>query len=145
MNRISLEIHLSYNLSLLKLNGILVQSEKESLCIEMRFPDMNSSQPENVVTLVHLKQLLRNLDLCRRNVICYNLDHTERNVVTWIPEIESLKILSPLDTGRNLNVHKTFRRRPGRLLNVLCSFNLRSVSRGSFQKWYQPLAYCQCS
>ena len=29
-----------------------------------------------------------------------------------------------------LNVHKTFRRRPGRLLNVLCTFNLRPVSTG---------------
>ena len=33
----------------------------------------------------------------------------------------------PVDTGRKLNVHKTFRRRPGRLLNVLCRFNLRPV------------------
>ena len=33
----------------------------------------------------------------------------------------------PVDTGRKLNVHKTFRRRPGRLLNVLCTFNLRPV------------------
>ena len=31
----------------------------------------------------------------------------------------------PVDTGRKLNVHKTFRRRPGRLLNILCTFNLR--------------------
>ena len=31
----------------------------------------------------------------------------------------------PVDTGRKLNVHKTFRRHPGRLLNVLCTFNLR--------------------
>ena len=38
--------------------------------------------------------------------------------------------LNPVDTGRKLNVHKTFRRRPGRLLNVLCSFNLRPVSTG---------------
>ena len=36
----------------------------------------------------------------------------------------------PVDTGRKLNVHKTFRRRPWRLLNVLCTFNLRSVSTG---------------
>ena len=36
------------------------------------------------------------------------------------------------DTGRNLNVHKTFRRRPGCLLNVLCTFNLRPVSMGEF-------------
>ena len=36
----------------------------------------------------------------------------------------------PVDTGRKLNVHKTFRRRPVRLLNVLYTFNLRPVSRG---------------
>ena len=30
-----------------------------------------------------------------------------------------------VDTGGKLNVHKTFR---GRLLNVLCTFNLRLVS-----------------
>ena len=34
----------------------------------------------------------------------------------------------PVDTGRKLNVHKTFRRRSGRLLNVLCSFNLCPVT-----------------
>ena len=40
------------------------------------------------------------------------------------------KNTSPVDTGRKLNVHKTFRRRTGRLLNVLCTFNLRSMSTG---------------
>ena len=34
----------------------------------------------------------------------------------------------PVDTGRKLNVHKTFRRRPGRLLNFLCTFNIRPVA-----------------
>ena len=34
-----------------------------------------------------------------------------------------------LDRGRKLNVQKTFKRRPGRLLNVLYAFNLRPVSR----------------
>ena len=34
------------------------------------------------------------------------------------------------DTGRKLNVHKTFGRRSGRLLNILCMFNLRLLSRG---------------
>ena len=38
----------------------------------------------------------------------------------------------PVDTGRKLNVHRTFRRRPGRLLNVLCTFNLRPVSTRLF-------------
>ena len=36
----------------------------------------------------------------------------------------------PVDAGRKLNIHKTFRRRPGRLLNVLCTFKLRPVSTG---------------
>ena len=36
----------------------------------------------------------------------------------------------PIDTGRKLNVHKTFRRRRGRLLNVLCMFNLSPASVG---------------
>ena len=35
---------------------------------------------------------------------------------------------TPVDTGRKLNVHKTFRRSSGRLLNVLCTFSLRPVS-----------------
>ena len=39
-------------------------------------------------------------------------------------------IKNPIDTERKLNVHKTFRRRPGHLLNVLCTFNLRPVSTG---------------
>ena len=34
---------------------------------------------------------------------------------------------TPVDTGRKLSAHKTFK---GRLLNVLCTFNLRPVSTG---------------
>ena len=33
-----------------------------------------------------------------------------------------------VDAGRKLNVHKMFSRRPGRLLNVLYTFNLRPKS-----------------
>ena len=40
------------------------------------------------------------------------------------------QITSHVDTGRKLNVHKTIRKRPGHLLNVLCTFNLRPVSKG---------------
>ena len=40
------------------------------------------------------------------------------------------KPVCPLDTGRNLNVHKTFRKHPGNLMNVLFTFNLRPVFRG---------------
>ena len=36
----------------------------------------------------------------------------------------------PVDTRRKLNVQKTFRKRPGRLMNVLWTFNLRPVSTG---------------
>ena len=36
----------------------------------------------------------------------------------------------PVDTGRKLSIHKTFVRRPGRLLNVLCTLNVRPVSTG---------------
>ena len=34
--------------------------------------------------------------------------------------------MDPVDTGRKLDVHETSRR----LLNVLCTFNLRPVSTG---------------
>ena len=40
-------------------------------------------------------------------------------------------INTPVDTGRKLKVQKTFRRRPGRLLNAFCTFNLRAVSTGT--------------
>ena len=45
-----------------------------------------------------------------------------------------LIISNPVDTGRKLNVHKTFRRPPGRLLKVFCTFNLRPVSTGKVSK-----------
>ena len=40
----------------------------------------------------------------------------------------------PLNTGRKLSSYKTFIIRPGRLLNVLCKFNFRSVFRGFVSK-----------
>ena len=43
--------------------------------------------------------------------------------------------IPPVDTGSKLNIHKMLRRRPGRLLNVLCTLNLRPVSTGS-EPWY---------
>ena len=57
-------------------------------------------------------------------------------LINFILRILRIKVTSytgilralPVDTGRKLNVHKTFRRRLGRLLNVLCTFNLRPVS-----------------
>ena len=55
-------------------------------------------------------------------------DCTTNNYKTLITQS-----FNPVDTGRKLNVHKKFRRRPGRLLNVLCTFNLRPASTG--KKW----------
>ena len=45
-------------------------------------------------------------------------------------EMELKGSLYPIDTGRKVNVHKTFRRRPGRILNLLCTFNERPVPTG---------------
>ena len=55
-----------------------------------------------------------------------------RWLLTWILRVltKTRNDLNLIDTGRKLNVHKTFIRRPGRVLNVLCTFNLRPVSTG---------------
>ena len=53
-----------------------------------------------------------------------------RNHREWSPDISIVYTFVPVDTGRKLSVYKTFRRRPGRLLNVLCTFSLRPVSMG---------------
>ena len=39
-----------------------------------------------------------------------------------------------MDTGRILKVCKMLLRRSGRLLNALCTFNLRRVSRGKITR-----------
>ena len=56
---------------------------------------------------------------------------------------ESLWLLGerklPLYTGRKLNVHKMLRRRPGRLRNVLCTFNLRPAPWG--YRHFQSVTY----
>ena len=52
-------------------------------------------------------------------------------------EVGIAKWSTSVDTGRKLNVHKTFRRRLGRLLNVLCRFNLRPVSTRTYQNLEQ--------
>ena len=47
----------------------------------------------------------------------------------------------PADTGCKLNVHKTFKRRSGRLLNVLCTFNLRPMSTGLVHETLMHLSH----
>ena len=51
--------------------------------------------------------------------------------VVVLMNLGSLLASSLVDTGCNLNVRKTIRRLPGRLLNVLRTFNLRPVCKGS--------------
>ena len=51
-----------------------------------------------------------------------------RRQVKCLVKIISLFTIILVDTGRKLNVRKTFRRRPGCLLNVLCTFNVRPAS-----------------
>ena len=71
-----------------------------------------------------------------RNVLLQMFDwvlHTCLRVTFNISCIQlySHTVFNPVDTGRKLNVYKTFRRHPRRLLNVLCTFNLRLVSTGN--------------
>ena len=56
-------------------------------------------------------------------VMCYNR-FLKLTVTPLFPSFRA-------DTGRKLNVHQTFRRRPRRLLYVSCTFNLRPMSTGS--------------
>ena len=48
-----------------------------------------------------------------------------------------------VDTGRKLNVPKTFRRRPGSLLSVLRPYNLRLCLRGQAAEVH--LGLCETS
>ena len=54
------------------------------------------------------------------DVLMFTFSRTSTLSFAWIP----------IDTGCKWNVHKTFRRRLGLLLNVLCTFNIRPVSTG---------------
>ena len=79
----------------------------------------------------------------QKSKIGYSTDQIKTKISTQVSQNNTnsighksekiLKNVFPVDTGRKLNVHKTFRRRPGRLLNVLCTFNLRFVSTGLYQ------------
>ena len=45
-------------------------------------------------------------------------------------EEQTFAKINPAETGRELNVHKAFLRRPGGILNALCPFNICPVSTG---------------
>ena len=67
-------------------------------------------------------------EIYKKTFPAVNVDQLNHHI---FPKLSGDKPDTPVDTGRKLNVHKTFRRRPGRLLNVLCTFNLRPVSTGT--------------
>ena len=64
----------------------------------------------------------------------YNLLFKVTSLLSYANSEEYLRpyqtSMIPIDAGRKLNVHKTLRRRPARLLNVLCTFGLRSMYMG---------------
>ena len=65
------------------------------------------------------------------------LKNTKKTVVmNHNVDLNYLNIFHPETPGhgRKLDVYKKFKRRPGRLLNVLCTFNLRPLSRGNIAK-----------
>ena len=72
--------------------------------------------------------------ICRTFILFHLLKVCAKSIFFYFREIDFRKDFSKLvpliDTGRKLNVHRTFRKRPGRLLNVLCTFSLRPVSTG---------------
>ena len=53
---------------------------------------------------------------------------------------------SSLYTERELDIQRTFRKSPGRLLSILCALNLRPVSMGSIPLLtsHQELSWEQC-
>ena len=67
-----------------------------------------------------------------------------RLLLCWKKPKLTHAIQLPVDTGRKLNVHKTFRRRPGLLLNVSYKFNLPPVSTGLFLVSRMFLWYYVC-
>ena len=77
---------------------------------------INKTSPQKrKFTLINCNILVKQYCCDRKNVFHYSRNGSKN---------------LPVDTGRKLKVHKTFRRRTGRLLNVLCTFSLRSVSTG---------------
>ena len=71
-------------------------------------------------------------------LIVYRLSTQMKKFIEVDKPGKSKSIHLSLDTGRKSNVHKKFRR-PGLLLDVLCTLNLRPVSRGERIKTFSNL------
>ena len=64
-------------------------------------------------------------------------------VKPWVVQFTTIRMNNyPVDTGHKLNVHNTFRRRPGHLLNVSCAFNLRCTNLLHLY-YYTPNSTCK--
>ena len=81
---------------------------------------VNGFQPLTIITKRSILDVAAALDLPLRT--------TTNGSFYTLKSFSKLLLTLPVDTGRKLNVHKTLRRRPGRLLNVFCTFNLRPMS-----------------
>ena len=86
-------------------------------------------------TICRSKNLLRkSMGLYAEELICGGIRYlfaflAQRRICQQVSDV-CLESVNPVGTGRKLNVHKTFIRRPGRLRNVLCTINLRPSSTG---------------
>ena len=90
----------------------------EGTVIHIKFILLLMSGIFSVIVAFFIPHYMKNLKTCNKKLFFMNW--------SWKPAIV---FHFPVDTGRKLNVHKMFRRFPGRLLNVICTFNLRSVSK----------------
>ena len=83
---------------------------------------VNSFLPLTIITKLSILDVATALDP--------PLSITTNGCFYTLKSFSRLLLTLPVDTVCKLNVHKTFRRHPGRLLNVFCTFNLRPVSTG---------------
>ena len=84
---------------------------------------------EHISKVILILTLLEPRDSYKNNSLLHKME-LQLGITHTTPKNIFSEYLYPLDTGRKLNVHKTFRRRPRPLLNVLFTFNLRPVPRG---------------
>ena len=86
-------------------------------------------------TEVHSKEYLKKVSQIWKHLHLLGPYKNCSIIVTKVTNSRSLfktlsKIYVPLDPVHKVNVHKTSRTRPRRLLNVLCTFSVRFMSKG---------------
>ena len=100
--------------STIKTKQKLGQCANETLCGSTLICDMT-------------KQTVQSFQSCKVSVTVFSKQKCGRFCYKFF---YIKRVNNPVGTGRTLNVHKTFRRRPRRLLTVLCTFHVRPVSTG---------------